>query len=361
MAPDVLDRLRAADPATRMPEPDPAERERLRRTILATPAKPRPKRRWRPTGRTLAVLLGGAVLLGSGTVYAARLVIGNQSETPRLATKNWTTTIAFKKDDALYTVDSDGTRLRLIAEHAGWGGVAWSPNGQQIAYGSGKGLYVVNADGSQRRKVADDHPGGGIAWSPDGSQLVFSTPGGYFAKLEIVNVDGTGRRELPGLVDREYGIGYDANPAWSPNGRIFFSSFGHPRSGMGEICSVNPDGSGLELVTATEGFNSNYSNFFSLSPDGRWLLFWQERSRRLVRLAANGHGAPALVLDKTPAGEGAGWSSWSPDGRWIVFTTADWPSRRGVYNGLYIVRSDGSGLRKVPNTKGGNFPAWQTQ
>jgi Tol biopolymer transport system component len=201
--------------------------------------------------------------------------------------------------------------------------------------------------------VAADHPGGGIAWSPDGSQLVFSTPGGYFAKLDIVNADGTGRRELPGLIDPDSGIGYDANPAWSPSGRIFFSRFGSPRSGMGEICSVNPDGSGLELVTATEGFNSNISNFFSLSPDGRWLLFWQERSRRLVRLAANGHGAPALVLDELPAGQGTVLSSWSPDGSRIVIADI-WSSRP-----LYIVKSDGSGLRKVPNTRGAEFPAWQ--
>jgi len=243
--------------------------------------------------------------------------------------------------------------------------VAWSPNGQQIAYGTANGLFVADADGSERRQVTSGSLGpgpdlgsglgAGVAWSPDGRQLVFGTPGGYVSKLEIVNVDGTGRREVPGLVDREYGIGYDANPAWSPSGRIFFSRFGFPRSGMGEICSVNPDGSGLELVTATEGFNSNVSNFFSLSPDGRWLLFWQERSRRLVRLAANGHGAPALVLDELPAGEGAVLSSWSPDGRWIVFGDI-WSSRS-----LYMVRSDGSGLRKVPNTKGGSFPAWQTQ
>ncbi len=305
---------------------------------------------------------GGAATAGSPSPQVS--VVPSATPTPALAAENWTTTIAFVKNGALYTIGSNGKGLRRIADDAGLGGVAWSPDGEQIAYGAAKGLYVVNADGSGQRKVTSASvggpglgagPGAGVAWSPDGRQLVYGTPGGYVSRLEIVNVDGTGRRELPGLVAPGSGIGYDANPAWSPSGRIFFSRFGSPRSGMGEICSVNPDGSGLELVTATEGFNSNISNFFSLSPDGRWLLFWQERSRHLVRMAANGHGAPALVLDKLPAGAGASLSSWSPDGRWIVLAEV-WSSRA-----LYIVKSDGSGLRKVPNTEGGSYPAWQTQ
>jgi SnoaL-like domain len=71
MSTDVLDRLRAVDPAARMPEPDEDDRERLRRTIVATPLG-RPVPWWRRLrGRTLAVLVAGAVLLGGGTVYAS--------------------------------------------------------------------------------------------------------------------------------------------------------------------------------------------------------------------------------------------------------------------------------------------------
>lgn len=76
MATDVLERLRAADPAAAMPESDADERERLRRAIVATPLDPRTARRWpRLRGRTLAVLVAGAVLLGGGTTYAARVIL----------------------------------------------------------------------------------------------------------------------------------------------------------------------------------------------------------------------------------------------------------------------------------------------
>jgi len=64
-----------------MPEPDADERERLRRAIVATPLEPRPARRWpRLRGRTLAVLVAGAVLLGSGAVYAGGYVANAPSQ-----------------------------------------------------------------------------------------------------------------------------------------------------------------------------------------------------------------------------------------------------------------------------------------
>ena len=80
MATDVLKRLRAMDPAAAMPEPDADERERLRRAIVATPLDPRAARRWpRLRGRTLAVLVAGAVLLGGGAVYAGDVALTGRS------------------------------------------------------------------------------------------------------------------------------------------------------------------------------------------------------------------------------------------------------------------------------------------
>ncbi len=81
MAFDVLQLLRAADPAAAMAEPDADERERLLRAILATPLDPRAARRWpRLRGRTLAVLVAGAVLLGGGAVYAGGYVANAPSQ-----------------------------------------------------------------------------------------------------------------------------------------------------------------------------------------------------------------------------------------------------------------------------------------
>lgn len=91
MARDVLERLRAADPAKRMLEPDAEDRERLRRAIVAIPHERRRRAWWRRRwgGRTLAVLLAGAVLLGCGTVYAERLITRHRETSYTLPGGTW--------------------------------------------------------------------------------------------------------------------------------------------------------------------------------------------------------------------------------------------------------------------------------
>jgi hypothetical protein len=71
MSTDVVELLRAADPAARMPAPDADDRERLRRAIVATRLPLRVPWWRRLRGRSFVVLVAGAVVLGSGTVYAS--------------------------------------------------------------------------------------------------------------------------------------------------------------------------------------------------------------------------------------------------------------------------------------------------
>lgn len=259
-------------------------------------------------------------------------------------------TIAFIKDRDLYTIWTNGASLRRIAEDVLC--TAWSPDGDRIACGSGNGLFVLKADGSDSRRVATGRVGGGVAWSPDGGQIVFGAPGGYFAKLEIVNADGSGRRDVTSFPPG--GAVLDVDPAWSPTGRIFFGRL--DKNGIGEISAVNPDGSDLGVVTAAGPLPR-----FSLSPDGKWLLIWERRSLRCVRMEANGHGAGFAVLDRVRERKrilyGYG-TSWSPDGSRIVFA-AGYDAWSGPSTGLYIVRADGSRLRRVPNTEDALAPAWR--
>jgi Tol biopolymer transport system component len=195
----------------------------------------------------------------------------------------------------------------------------------------------------------------GLAWSPDGSQIVFSFPGGYTSNLDVVNVNGSGRKHL---TPRWF---YDTNPVWSPQGRIYFNRLDD--AWFGEVASINPDGSGLEYVTAaTQGAG------FSLSPDGRWLLLWDSRSGGCVRMAASGRGGQIAVLKKWPGRRaapgqwyivGSSWSAdggttWPPDSSRIVFSAGLWSGAAA----LYIMRPDGSNVRKVPHTDGGTNPVW---
>jgi Tol biopolymer transport system component len=48
--------------------------------------------------------------------------------------------------------------------------------------------------------------------------------------------------------------------------------------------------------------------------------------------------------------------TWSPDGKWIAFA-ADAIQQPG--SALYVVRADGAGLTKVPNTGPVYDPTWR--
>jgi Tol biopolymer transport system component len=125
-------------------------------------------------------------------------------------------------------INDDGTGRRVISQMevgccllTSIGDVlAWSPDGQQIAFIDGRTtpngdvrdvVVLVGADGSGERVLTD---GSFFDWSPDGSRLVVSDAGSprwtggqvESYSIYVVNADGSGRRWLT----------YGEYPAWSP-------------------------------------------------------------------------------------------------------------------------------------------------
>ena len=270
------------------------------------------------------------------------------------------------KSGDIYVVRSDGSGLTRLAHGSGHsfirGGAAWSPDGSQIAFIRGQafdraGVWVMKADGSGQRLVTRSKKalGPGLAWSP-GTQLVFSNlERDDVLALLAVNADGSGLRHVT-PAGRPPSL--DEQPAWAPDGRIFFD---REDADSSEICSVKADGSGLTHVTAAPQPTS-----FSLSPDGQWLLLWDRTRDALVRVPASGEGERVVLVDKlsryiprySPSFYAVA-SSWSPDGSQIAFAADG--SRWSKPSALYVVNADGSGLHKVPNTSNGWNPVWRPQ
>jgi TolB protein len=97
------------------------------------------------------------------------------------------------------------------------------------------------------------------------------------------------------------------SPDWSPDGtRILFRTISTSNRHHGNLYTVRPDGTGLRKLT-------NYP-------------------------------APKTVLT----------GSFSPLGRWIVFSrfTAD------PYPAIYVMRSDGTSIRRVSSNGGAYEPDW---
>jgi Tol biopolymer transport system component len=53
--------------------------------------------------------------------------------------------------------------------------LAWSPNGEQIAYSTGEAIFVGPADPGEDRKVSDAYEPSSLSWSPDGKRIAYTS------------------------------------------------------------------------------------------------------------------------------------------------------------------------------------------
>jgi len=140
---------------------------------------------------------------------------------------------------------------------------------------------------------------------------------------------------------RRLGIGHA--PKWSPDGRqIAFDNGAH-------ILVMRATGARARDITPRlRGRNSIDPAW---SPDGRWIAFSSEPAgtSNAALWLVRSDGLDPHMLVNAPGEEEH--PSWSPDGTQIVF---DSPRQQSPDN-LYLVRADGSGLRRIT---GDALDAW---
>jgi TolB protein len=172
--------------------------------------------------------------------------------------------------------------------------------------------------------------------------------------LFVADADGKNERPLVPHGESEY------SPALSLDGT--WVAFTSERMGQADIYRVHPDGTGLEQLTHDPAFDDQAA----LSPDGSTLAFMSTRG--------NGHAniwlldiATKKYRNLTNSRSGNFRPSWSPDGKWIAFSS-DRDSNPGTVpfhwehlqsTGIYVVRPDGTGLRRLTRIGGvAGSPAW---
>src|SRR5205085_3410173 len=112
------------------------------------------------------------------------------------------------------------------------------------------------------------------------------------------------------------GTAYDADPAWSPDGKTI--AFASARLGNGfRLFLMNADGANVRDLSQSDNPGGNV--FPSWSPDGKRIAFtdWadEDSTRQIFIIDANGQNKKQL----TTKGNFNCYAAWSPDGKKIAY------------------------------------------
>lgn len=173
-------------------------------------------------------------------------------------------------------------------------------------------------------------------------------------EIMIADADGKNERILAPHGEIEYSPSFSADGKW-----VVYTQ---ERGGLSDIFRVHPDGSGVERLTSDPAFDDQGV----LSPDGRFLAFISTRGSGFANLWLL-ELSTKKYKSLTSGQSGNFRPAWSPDGAWIAFSS-DRDATPGLFpgqwetlqsTGIYIIRPDGSGLRRVTKAGGvAGSPSW---
>ena len=251
-----------------------------------------------------------------------------------------------RSSDQICIMNADGTEQhRLTSEdYTRHFYPSLSPDGKSVVYAQFGGeniydIYEITLEG----KTTQLTNGMGILTapeiSPDGSQIAF-THGTPLAQpaIWVMDRDGSNPHQL-------YESGWD--PTWSPDGEeILFAS---DLNGTVQIYILSLKNGSTRQVNALDYLRGRTD----WSPRGEIVTYsgtsWH---RELYLMNADGSNPHQI----TPSGGNSQGPSFSPDGNWIAFTAYFDHYGEDLGCEIYIMRRDGSDLRRLTNN---DYCDWQ--
>ena len=226
-----------------------------------------------------------------------------------------------------------------------------SPDGQRVLYSSylvdnNYEIYQMDIQSGAVARLTnsygvDDAP----EFSPDGQSMTFmhNSPTRNTNQIVIADQGGANAENIPRIT------GWD--PTWSPDGKqILFAS---DRDGAVQLFTVRRDGSQIHRITNLPAIRGRSD----WSADGQFIVTYSGEPwhRELYLMSADGSNVHQL----TPSGGNSQGPSFSPDGKWVAFTA--YFDKYNDENGceIYIIRIDGTDLRRLTNNDYCDYqPRW---
>jgi len=251
--------------------------------------------------------------------------------------------------DSVWLVRPDGTGRRLLVPTSTLTSpdVSWSPDGKEIALAVGPypgpplskyWIAVVPVAGGETRRLRSGYAGQ-LAWSPRGDEIAYGDGGGA---IWTIGVGGAHRRRLAGY--QAFGLGLGL-PSWSPDG----TRLGFAAGRYAGLAVADADGSHLRLLT-NHAYNEGG---FAWSPDSRSILYDRANNQGIYVIGADGRGNRRVTSDSPP---GSSWSAlaWSPSGGSIVYAT-----QRTGNGDLHEIGADGRHRVRLTSSPDGDIaPTW---
>jgi hypothetical protein len=261
--------------------------------------------------------------------------------------------------------------LLAIAETTSTAEATSLPQNGKIAFSGELGIYTVEPDGSNLRLLTHDSyfPN----WSPDGTKIVAAQPA--MGDILVMSADGSKLRNL-----NKNGEAYGFNPTWSPNGTKLAFSKGAPPVNSNDIFMMDLDGSNQTNLTNTPKLDESYPDF---SPNGSQMCFFRDsyvgKSVPGIYVMDADGSDPALLYEYEE--HSPGQCDWSPDGKKMALTAmgdrqkaekavekalAEGDVQKALEKGkaasdeeVYVINADGSGETALTSNSAADVnPAW---
>jgi Tol biopolymer transport system component len=241
-------------------------------------------------------------------------------------------------NDVVYVLDVAHCRTSRVARGFR---PSFAPDGKHVVFerdvDAHISIFTSATDGTDQHRVTggafdDEEP----SWSPDGKWIAFTRSASSEESGFNVFFVGPGGGRLHALPAR----GSTGSPAWSPDGKRLAFTCGQ----NGDICAARADGKALRKIAR---FASTGALGLSWSRDAKTIAFTGNGPQGNVAafVAGVATGQKRILLSRPNEG-GVDYPAFSPDGRWVALSIDSGQNT----SDLFLVRPDGSGLRRLTRT-----------